>query len=59
MTLLNRTLHVEGAVIFEESAVLSETILFATLVVWCTNTLLPTLLGCALLPFTRFKAAVA
>jgi uncharacterized membrane protein YbhN (UPF0104 family) len=48
-----------AAMIFEESAVLSETILFATLVVWCTNTLLPTLLGCALLPFTRFKAAVA
>jgi len=48
-----------AAMIFEESAILSETMLFATLVVWFTNTILPTLLGCALLPFTRFKTAVA
>lgn len=44
-----------AAMVFEESTVLGETILFATLVVWCVNTILPTLVGCALLPFVRFK----
>jgi hypothetical protein len=44
-----------AAMVFEESTVLGETILFATLLVWCVNTILPTLAGCVLLPFVPFK----
>lgn len=42
--------------IFNGSTYQAEFIIIATTLIWITNTLFPTLLGCALLPFKKLKA---
>lgn len=43
-----------AAMIFEGSYNYGDTIIFATVLVWIINTILPTAIGCALLPFKKF-----
>ncbi len=44
-----------ATLIFEQTTATTDIVLCATLAIWVVNTLLPTAMGCALLPFTRLK----
>jgi uncharacterized membrane protein YbhN (UPF0104 family) len=44
-----------AAYVFEGSLFNAEVILFATTLIWLTNSIVPTLTGCALLPFQKLK----
>lgn len=44
-----------AAYVFEGSLFSAEVILFATTLIWFTNSIVPTLAGCALLPFQKLK----
>lgn len=44
-----------AAYVFEGSLFNAEVILFATTIIWLTNSIVPTLTGCALLPFQKLK----
>ncbi|ARN70221.1 flippase-like domain-containing protein [Nonlabens sp. SCSIO 43208] len=48
-----------ASIVFESTLQQEEVILIASTIVWFTNTAIPTLLGCALLPFKSFKLAQA
>ncbi len=46
-------------VIFAGANYSADTVILATTIVWMTNSVFPTLLGCALLPFQKLKWKVA
>ncbi|AGC76053.1 lysylphosphatidylglycerol synthase-like protein [Nonlabens dokdonensis] len=45
--------------IFNGSLYNAESILFATTIIWITNSIFPTVLGCAILPFQKLKIATS